>query len=672
MARRHEALLVALLMGAAGLAGGWYHATYGLDRPFVFRAQLGPAVAFALGDGLVNAGTASGTKLEGFLTRGAPPALSREDVPRVGAPVPLNLAQRTHLYLLALVGVCWWIFGVSWASLAPLMGALSALSVGLAYALIRLGTRAGVAALGASLFFLAPNHIALIDSPRDYAKTPVFLAVLVLLGVLLTRPMRPRGLLAMGALLGAVIGVGYGIRQDVGVTLLVLPPLFLVFLPGGMTRQPLAGLGATLLAAAFFLAFAAPMLWTRGTAGDTTSHHVIGGLFRYNEEMMGVGGAPYLWHNEDVMTDGFIVATVEDFSRRELGRAGLLPYSVAYERAARAYWETLFAQFPADVLTRAYGSARTIASDGPWLVSGPAFSAYDARDPIVAGLQRLQRLPRLWWNAVSPGVCLLALLLISARSLRLALACLGLLIFFAGYPSIQFQARHFAHLCALPILAAALLGEGILQVGARAWRRGTDAAAGRSSPPAGGRRAVERMALFALLGAGLLVGPLWALRWWQDRSVGRLFERYGAARLVPATDAAVERTPDGRRILRALPAPPTDAQRPSTRDYLALRIEGSGPLPERVLTGQPLGQDIRVRAMAGEGAHAPALVFFPVGRGLRSYTVEVQGGDAGAGLELFRVADQERFPVLMTLVLPDDRSALRAHKVLTGPVGPFR
>jgi hypothetical protein len=389
-----------------------------------------------------------------------------------------------------MVGMCWRIFGVSWTSLAPLMGLLSALSVGLAYALIRLGTRPAVAALGAILFFLAPNHIAWIGAPRDYAKTPFFLAVLVLLGVLLTRPMGTRGLLAVGALLGAVIGVGYGVRQDIGVTLLVLPPLFLVFLPGGMIRQPLARLGAILLVAASFLAFAAPMMQTRSTTSDTTSHHIIGGMFRYNEEMMGVGGAPYLWHNEDVMTDGFIVATVENFDHRPLQ-----PLSVEYERAAEAYCRTLLGLFPADFLTRTYGSARTIFSDGPWLISGPVPIAYDVRDPIVGELQRIQHYPRLFWNSAGLGICLLAFLLISARNPRLALALLGLSIFFAGYPCIQFQARHFGHLCVFPILAAALVCEGSLQACARVWRRKTDAHAGVPSWPARLRGAVGRMSL---------------------------------------------------------------------------------------------------------------------------------------------------------------------------------
>jgi hypothetical protein len=145
-----------------------------------------------------------------------------------------------------------------------------------------------------------------------------------------------------------------------------------------------------------------------------------------------------------------------------------------------------------------------------------------------------------------------------------------------------------------------------------------------------------------------------------------LLGRYGAARLTPAAATTIERTANGARVLQAVLPPATDGKRPYSRsDYLALRIEGSGPLPEWVRITRQVSQEIRVRAMAGERAHAPAVVFFPVNRGPQSCTVEVQGGDPAAGLELFRVTEQEQFPVLMTLVLPDDWSTLSTHKVLT-------
>src|SRR5207249_622354 len=149
---------------------------------------------------------------------------------------------------------------------------------------------------------------------------------------------------------------------------------------------------------------------------------------------------------------------------------------------------------------------------------------YGIHHPTVVALYEKQMSVLRALNGIGAAAVALALLVVGARSVRTAITLLLFLVYFAGYPAIQFSVRHFFHLEFIGWGALAFL---IDRAAATAWGRFRPATArdGGSAQPFRASSAALRVLTFAVLATALTGGSLLMLRWYQSSHVRTLFER---------------------------------------------------------------------------------------------------------------------------------------------------
>lgn len=659
---------VTLLMLAAAAFVMWYYPTYYTPRPVAGNTHLGPAVTFAFGEGFKNPTVPPTSKLGGFLNHSTPESLSYDDVDHPIPGTEMSSFQWHHCYLIGLIGLCWRLFGVSWIALGPLLAVMAAVSVASVYGILRSAVRPSIAWFGALALLACPAQLALLHYSRDYSKTPIFFAVFYLLTVLLCRPLGTKGLLLMGGALGLLTGFGYGIRQDVYVIWGILPIVYLFFLPTGILQKPVARFASLSLAAVLFLIISRPAMSARETLGNTTAHHLIMGLFRYNHDTMGLGGAPYVWLNEEVMTDNYVNTIVQDHNRQLVGKRVVVDsLGVEYDRAGKAFVKNIATHFPADFLTRVLAASSTTVRDSPWLIVGASPAMYDVSDPFIQYLQNAQAKLRNFWNAYGVLFVFVSLTIISWRSLRLALAATGLIFFFTGYTALQFQPRHFWHLGVVAICVSAFLLEELLRI-VTIVLRGKDSIK-KACASLSDRAGIQRVAAYIAIVVLGTAGVVGSARLYQTKIVTALFDTYRAAAVVPAASTVLEKTGEDTQVLHVMhgaKAGEGDIRDRYDYEYIAVRFEGSGALPDSIT---PLNQNsgpIEVQKMAPR-SRAPATVYFPMYEGAGKFDIRIKGGDPAAKISVASIPNPDAFPNPMVLVLPDDSTSISTHNSLITP-----
>lgn len=577
----------------------------------------------------------------------------------------MSAFQENHRYLMILAGLCWRVFGVSWAALGPLIGIMAAISALCTYGILRTRVRPALAALGAIALVAYPSHLALTHYIRDYAKTPVFLAAFYLMSILLTRSLSTAKLLLMGAIFGVVVGIGGGIRLDLEVVLVIIPFLYMFFLPTGVTRRWLPRLSSLCLVFVVFFTMSAP---AARNPHNLTTHLLTMGLLKYNHDSMGFGGAPYIWYNESLMTDNYVNTVIQDYNRKLAGTRIDVNYgSPEYHRAGVSLITNLVRTFPADFITRFFAASITTIRDAPWLIVGALPTMYDVTDPLIQGLQNSQAGLRSVWNGYGPWLVFFSLVVMSWHSLRLALATTGLLLFFTGYSSLQFQPRHFWHLGVIFICSVTFLVEEILRL--LGLIRGGSATIKQALPQLCDAQRAKSVMLYITIVALGLASTLGVARLYQASTVNALFEKYRSASLLPATISSIDTTQDGTRTIHATPAPIIDNSDPRLRydvSYIALTFESSGPLPTSVNLLNNNFAPINVQQLGGV-VNGPATVYLPWFQGAKSIDIEVRGGDLDGKVSIHSITNPDEFPIPMVLVLPSDTSTLTTYNSFITP-----
>ena len=130
--------------------------------------------------------------------------------------------------------------------------------------------------------------------------------------------------------------------------------------------------------------------------------------------------------------------TVTSYTARARPGVGHIEYcQPAYDAATGRFLVELVKRFPADVIVRAYASVlRIVELPLTWKPVPPRdidASPYDAPAPEPA-------------SGIGLGLVVAAIALAAAVSVRIGLFLLFFLLYFGGYPMIQFDARHYFHL----------------------------------------------------------------------------------------------------------------------------------------------------------------------------------------------------------------------------------
>jgi hypothetical protein len=564
--------VAAVLAIAAFLLGTYYvrAVVAGGGRPEFYQVEFAPAVMLACGGGYVAPNSGVYPTLAAFLAQQTD-TFSCRDLPPQPALNRLTGPQATWKYLIGTVGVWWRVSGVSWTKLMPLCGVLFAATIVLTYFLFRVLAGSAVAAAGAAALMLSPLQLGHLPHLRDYSKAPFMTAIFLLLALIVRAPLAPKRTLILAACYGMTLGVGIGFRNDLLITIPAFVIAVALFLPGPLLAHGAVKLGALVVALLAFLVTAAPVLGAYGEGGGAGQSHVaLLGLMSPFDPALGVGDAG-VYEFGYVYSDTYLGAMVSDFAGRVQGASTPIAiYDSAYDHASAALAREVIALRPADIIARAWAAVlQTIGL--------PATSAADVAVPqFVTGGRLLPlfqwRVRAIAWFPRMPMITVgLALLLISVADLRLALGAALMLVYFGGYPALQFQTRHLFHLTVMSIAAMVFVTQRVIAAASHpaAWTRLSWSAM---------RRPATRVAIVAVAMTLGTVAPVAAARAYQQRTLGAMLRASLAAAHEPLQLA--EFPADGVRRSIAIVDPPARRRAIAHRgvtvsEYLRLEFDGA-------------------------------------------------------------------------------------------------
>ena len=625
--RRTEAAVAVAIFIVAAIGGGAYYARdirLG-GRPFFYQTYFEPAVMLACGKGFL-------------ISQHQPPALqdflfektdhfSCDELPRDLKVGTEGLVQRPWRYLMTSVAVAWMVLGISWSGLAPLFGVFYGSTTLLAYALCRLIVGRIAAAACAAVLSVSSLQLANLPNLRDYAKAPFTLALVLILIALVVRPWRPRDVLMLSLCYGLVLGVGYGFRTDL---LIDIPPFLIAiafFLPGGVLRDVSLRVAAVGLFTAGFVAAGWPIISAVGARGGCQWHVFLLGLTTPFNDALGVSGGAYSWGH--LYKDEYLWATVSSYATRFRPDLGYIEYcSREYDVASWQYLRHILVTFPADIVTRAYASALQVL-DLPFR----RFDVLKHTGPLLAAV---------------------FVLAISSASLRLALFAAFVILYFGGYPAIQFMPRHYFPFEFITLAVLAFLIERGARVGMAIAR---ESRADRPTSTA----TVRSVAVCAVILTVALLAPLGLLRWYQNEQASRLLESYVAS----ATSAVpLEAVAPGRFRL-----PEDDARRLSqieavaalgraTARFVETELDAGACRPGTTVTFQydptypatDFSQTVSLQTVTQVGQ--PTRLYEPVYAGFRG--IDVSDPSPACVPRVSIVDDVDRLPLLLSVQLPPE------------------
>jgi hypothetical protein len=494
-----EGLVVAVLAALALWYGNFAadHAAYPPDYHY-----LSPAVAVAAGKGFNMPVAAPGSPLDDFLSRRT--MTLPWDVAETMSVEPPDRFHETIPYLIRAVGWWWRVSGeISWLSVGSVGAGLHAMMIVGTYAAIRLFMPVPAAIAGALWMATSTVNLALVPHVRDYSKGAFIVAVLPLTAVLSLSVLPRAYLLGSAAATGLLIGYGLGFKFDVG----IMAPLAvagIVLLRGPLPWRALAEkaqLSAVLVAA--MLIAAGPML-ARLSEGGSNSFHVV--LLGFASDFDGnLGIQPSVYSYLPFYNDGYVAYIVQGHSREWVDFM-----TPAYDRAGGALFMDFVRAFPADMLARAWGAVNAVMNLC-FLGRDPSFltAPMPAQGIIVTLSSALNRL-----NGLGPALAIAFLAVASWGNLRRGLLALLVMIVIGGYPSLQFETRHFFHAQVVPVVALLAVTVAVVRM-LRA-----------SSRPLWSPMPLRPAAAVIALALVLAVIPLATVRAYQSRTLDAAFGTY--------------------------------------------------------------------------------------------------------------------------------------------------
>ena len=533
--RRRRRVLVDVAIAAMLLVGSGIWATRFWNawmaqggEPVFYQTYFEPAVMIACGHGFVVSESGPTKALDDFLSRRRD-TLACSDLPADLKLSTRNLYQGAWIYLETCVGWAWRLLGISWSRMGPLFGLLFGIVIAVAYGVFRVSMGPALAAVCAFGLATSPTHLLNLPHLRDYAKAPFTLALVLILALMVTRPVRRASLLALAAAYGFVLGIGYGFRTDFLIDVPILIVVVLLLLDGGIGRHLALKAGALLVFAAVFLSVGWPALTAVYRGGGCQWHAALLGLQAPFDQPLRIVPAPYDFGY--AYADGYVVRQVQGYTSRVHPDA--LPPTYCfhdYDVQSGEYVRRIVQAFPADFLTRAYASVLQVV-ELPWRASSPPAQDWAPRlYRMRASVLGASGHAGFWFIGA-------ALLIVTAISRRLGLFLFLFVVYFGGYPALQFHERHFFHLEFMGWWAMGFLAQ---RATAAAWSFRTGEAAQLH------RQHAASAALSVAVALAVTAATLGAARWYQTREAKRLLQSYVAAPKINL-DHPGDRLPDATR-----------------------------------------------------------------------------------------------------------------------------
>lgn len=446
-------LITATILFCLSLAFGIFYLSRLESYPNFYQHYFGPSVMLACGQGFVEpVSEQAQTPLKRFLSvaltetqtvESSPKQLTCEDLPVNLLKKKPHAFQATTRYLLAVVAFVWMLTEISWPALTPLFGLLFALTVTLAYAIFRLGMGRWLAIAGALMMMISTLHLTYLPHLRDYAKAPFILALILIVGWLVTWPLKRSTVLTLAGAAGVVLGVGLGFRADLLINILPFGCVLFLFLPGSVLANLKLKFTALLLFLGTFVLVGWPII-AAYQSGNNLWHVILLGLTTRFDQELGVTGSIYEYGY--LFNDTYVNVMVNSYASKALDQSVLLPISSkGYEQATLQYFLEVVKNFPADLVIRGYASILKI-------LNLPVETFYVGNPPVGFEHGFFSNLYTWRFLILSPLyhaglLCTaLALLILSTTRMRLAVFLLFFILYFGGYPMLEFQPRNYFHL----------------------------------------------------------------------------------------------------------------------------------------------------------------------------------------------------------------------------------
>lgn len=605
---------------------------------YIQTNMLYPAIFFAAGHGMATADISRIPELESFTFRRSS-KFNIRDIPEDITLRPLTTVwEITHLYYIYAVGWLWRIFGVSvWVVVlyAALLRAFMTLAV---YGILRLLAGRTASFIGALLICTSPVVLHHAIDLRDFGKAPFILGELFFIGLLLRHHFSPAQLIVCAAGIGLLVGIGLGFRQDVFIGLPILLITLILFTRLNSSRPWLyKALNAAVILLVFFVT-AFPIL--RGIAmegGQASLHAFFHGISPETERKLNFGHASY---ESLVSTDPAAFSIVNVYARRHGHKESMVnTRSAEYLReqgdtAAPLLWDpfiyftgSVYAKyanqvigktlllFPADFVSRGWCAVFAL----------PRLPYWVCKDMMAANLARPKWLDVLliFHKYISIAVlwtglaAILAVLIgISSKNLTLGLYLTVLLAFFAGYPTLWYDYRHFFFLAFIPLGAVVICAEQMAKVLHAYWQKKPQEKTIQSNS-----HIKRTVCVYLILLFTAFVVPVTLLRVWQTRNVMRYAEKLSTLSLLPVKvtideqDNTITVTPSQPLpgLQHASELPPGEV----AWEYVAAVFDTFGEdIPVKITYDNSrflysLTQDITVKGVQ-DGTQGRVTLFFPV------------------------------------------------------------
>jgi hypothetical protein len=662
--------IIALVFFFAGSIVGTLHMQHHAGPPKFYQEYFGVAVASGCGMGFVNVNAEPIPALQKFLAVQAD-SVSCDEVrkARTSAAGPWHVM---HRYQMTMAGLVWRIRGkVSWSGLAPMFGILFGAATAMGYLVARLLLVRLLAAGVALVLLVSPLQLGILPLMRDYSKAPFFLAAVLLIGTIITRRFTFRQSVLVAAVGGVAIGIGFGFRTDL---LVCLPPCvgaLLAFAPGPLRETWKQRLASTVVFLAAFLVFALPPLRAMAEEG-ANAHVTLLGFAEPFDYPLGIDTPYYQWVYK--YNDTHVNALVSAYTNWKSGSTRpLYTNTKVYERAGNEYLREMAKQFPADMLTRAFAAVlRILELPGNGLANKIHLDVNQQPIGIQPQLWVLRYLTvqRLVQRVTSGGAAfvlfaLASLVIIAARSFRVAFCAALVVLYFSAYTVLQFSLRHIFHLEIFGWVAAAFLVQSIVTA-IVAWRR---------------REVLPDLDWRPALAAGLLLMSipavvLWAARSYQDARLPRLVTSYLAAPREPVPYRVVNGSSADRVLLRLDQAPPPKGE--MRVDYLVVELRNSPAAGLLLFRNKPIASPVWDHARSVSVARTPSMndaypsdvtrYFFPAYSGPESLFegIELARDAVPAVAGIYRLKRSPDLPLLLWMTLPADWRERPRHQRLVG------
>lgn len=660
-----DAVFVTLLVAAAAVSAAGYLASQAQTTSYLLK-YFGPAVSYALEGTLEPPHTGTLPAVNAFLD------LDRPDLPLRLLPEELpkreaSNFERLHPYGMMALGLAWRHFGIHWGALNGLLTLGFALLCLGAYAFFRAGAGRFAAFAAAMAIVASPAILYILPQYRDFSKAPFLIAELAVLAWIVRRRLNPLPFLATAAGMGLLLGIGLGFRHDFLAHLPAVLVVFAVFSPGPLRQTWWLRLAAPAVIAAVFYAVGAPALRAANDGANST-HNIVLGLSAPFNERLGLGGAPYQFSAHYV--DAHAHTTISAHSLHHAPIDEGAPYwSADYETEGGRYLREALRWFPADFATRWLRATDLMLREAPYALD-------EINRPFYPLTEYVDRMLRLRWQFLGglagwgTALALAAAALLSAYRLRWAAAAVFIVLYFAGYSSLQFHARHYFPLEVFYFWTLAFLAHTLAALPARLRDQSFRRELFGQEPLRLWRwPMLHRLAAFALLGAAGL-GAYLLLGMYQDRQMNAFETAYREAgrtaleiqreavdwrTLLIPQDLFPEEPAERERAFRVQPALAAAVIRLQEQPFqLTLRYEGAGP-----------NDFSETLYLPPDANGAKVTLYFPIYQTTDSYFGGVRRFEGLMApnafvddvLEIARIDAPESLPMLLTWLQPETPGA---------------